>query len=972
MMFPRLILTLVIIVAVGPLAAQPADVAAYRQWILDMKEQPRGPFKRLRWFCNDGTIQPPEPYACKEHGGGHQHGEWSERTVELRARGYLIANLLAGVDPTAMTAQPGFNDAYAQLLIERYLIGTDDGWIFRQALFYRGAIQEEDERAGGRSLLEYLVARPDWIGTRYPALRIGARLLPHGAETASAYEIREESAALSHVDPGFLALRAKIHGSPDAGDAARVREYAANVDDAELASRYEALAELIDEVYRGQPLTEMLEAASRQLAGVPWLEAMVDDSASALRADSSAASHYRVSADLLAGLRDAMTRIREPAVRLRVLDLSLRVEDANFRASTELRGGIDGMSRTGRIGLLRAAIEAAYGAGLIGQREHAALEESLQALTGPEVALNRYRDELRYLGRVPGWATQNLRFFFFESMRKLDEIEPRAMQFIQDRLRGGPLLFYSSLLDGLSQDGNRLAGVRHRVFGEEIGSGLHALNPGIAVGELHARPDLGRIEGFDAEGIYVLPETVSDLPPVAGILTAGEGNPLSHVQLLARNLGIPNVSVNESLTPMLERHDGEQVMIAVSPAGLVELTPYDTRLERVFEEEAVSGDVVIRPDLAKLDLSAREFVSLDQLRATDSGRIVGPKAAKLGELRRAFPESVAPGVAIPFGIFKAEVLDRPYRDTGRSIYEWMVGQYRLLAAYPEGSAERVAATETFRAELYDVIVATPVSERFREQLRAAMVTTFGDVDTGVFVRSDTNVEDLPGFTGAGLNLTLPNVVGYEHLLEGIRRVWASPFTARAFAWRQSHMESPEHVYSSILLLRTVPSDKSGVLVTQDLDTGDRQVLSVAVNEGVGGAVDGQAAESLRIDTRTGAVRVMATATAPWRRRPAAGGGIEKLPATGSDTVLQPGEIERLIRFARDELPARFPTVTDDAGRPAAADVEFGFVNGEFRLFQIRPFLESRSARGNAYLASMDKALASAMDRTVNLEEVPVR
>ncbi len=174
------------------------------------------------------------------------------------------------------------------------------------------------------------------------------------------------------------------------------------------------------------------------------------------------------------------------------------------------------------------------------------------------------------------------------------------------------------------------------------------------------------------------------------------------------------------------------------------------------------------------------------------------------------------------------------------------------------------------------------------------------------MRSDTNVEDLAGFTGAGLNLTLPNVVGFDKLLTAISRVWASPFTARAFAWRQSHMESPEHVYTSILLLKSVASDKSGVLVTQDLDTGDREVLSVAINEGVGGAVDGQAAESLRIDTRDGSVRVLATATAPWRRLPAPGGGIEKLPASGADSVLQPQEVDRLIRFARDDLPNASP------------------------------------------------------------------
>ncbi len=49
----------------------------------------------------------------------------------------------------------------------------------------------------------------------------------------------------------------------------------------------------------------------------------------------------------------------------------------------------------------------------------------------------------------------------------------------------------------------------------------------------------------------------------------------------------------------------------------------------------------------------------------------------------------------------------------------------------------------------------------KRMVRAAMKETFGsDNPPGVFVRSDTNVEDLAGFTGAGLNLTLPNVVGF--------------------------------------------------------------------------------------------------------------------------------------------------------------------------------------------------------------------
>ena len=59
-------------------------------------------------------------------------------------------------------------DALRMLVVERFLIGWDDGWIFRRALFYRGAIQEEDEREGARSLLLAMGARAAWLLVRRP------------------------------------------------------------------------------------------------------------------------------------------------------------------------------------------------------------------------------------------------------------------------------------------------------------------------------------------------------------------------------------------------------------------------------------------------------------------------------------------------------------------------------------------------------------------------------------------------------------------------------------------------------------------------------------------------------------------------------------------------------------------------------------------------------------------------------------
>jgi len=951
----------------GPVTAATSE--QYRGWIEQMKEDPRGPFDSVKWFCKDGTVLPPKAYACQPHGGGHQHGQWNAHAMELRAKGYYIANLLAGVDADELLARPGFADEFAQLLVERYLIAVDDGWIFRKALFYRGAIQEEDERAGARDLLQTLAMQPEWVGLNYPMLRIGARSLPHGADSASVQKVRQLSASLSDRDPGFQRLRAKIHGSPEAGDAERVREYAKAVSDPALRAQYEELAKEIDGVYAAQPLSEVLRKHAGNAGVDAALAASLRSAADGIDRDSSPASVYETTANLLRELREALPRTRGAAARVDLLDLSLRVEADNFRAGANLAKDAPGLTRMARVAALSSAATAAYGTGALRKREYDALQPYFAKLRQPSLKLGDYTDALTYLGRVPGWGSQGLAYHFLPAMTKLTEIEPHAELFIQDQLRGSPLLAYSRILDGLARDADALAGVRHRLFDEEVGTGFRALNPGFARGMLITRPDMRKVGAFRPDGIYVLPETVAELPPVAGILTAGEGNPLSHVQLLARNLGVPNVAVAPGVLDRLHAYDGRQVVLAASDSGIVEILPDGPEWDAYFDDSSEGGDVVIRPDLEKLDLSVQKFISLDELRADDSGRTVGPKAAKLGELRHSFPDKVAPGIAIPFGLFRKTVLDRPYRDSGMTVFEAMTREFRRIEDMPEG-AQKTAAYEKLRAAIYQQISTTDPGPEFRAELRRNMQAVFGTVDgVGVFIRSDTNVEDLPGFTGAGLNLTLPNVVGFENIIEGLKQVWASPYTQRAFAWRNSHMDGPEHVYPAVLLLKTVPADKSGVMITADVNTMDRNILSVATNEGVGGAVEGQAAESLRIDRRTGNALLLAVASAPTRHTPNPKGGVDEQRASGAEVLLQPAEIRQLIDIA-GEIPRKFPPIQDDEGRPAPADVEFAFLQGRLQLLQIRPFLESRKALGNSYLRAMDKDLAKRATTVVNMNEVP--
>jgi phosphoenolpyruvate synthase/pyruvate phosphate dikinase len=553
-------------------------------------------------------------------------------------------------------------------------------------------------------------------------------------------------------------------------------------------------------------------------------------------------------------------------------------------------------------------------------------------------------------------------------MMKLAEIEPIANLFIQDMLRGSPMLFFSQILDSLSRDASQLVGTTHKFFDRQIGIGLHALNPGLVRGTLYATADINDFETFDPQGIYLLPETISELPPIAGIITIGEGNPLSHIQLLARNLGIPNITVNENLLEKIQAHDGETIVMAVSPNGLIELNSDSEQWRDFFSTQTNQENIIIRPDLEKLNLTVREFIDMGTLRASDSGRIVGPKAAKLGELHFHYPDKVAKGLAIPFGLFREIVLDAPYKNTEQTVFEWMESQYAIIDGRVSDLEQHKLITESFRAEIYDIIINTDMGDHYRKQLQKSMIKIFGDTEIGVFIRSDTNVEDLPNFTGAGLNLTLFNIVGMDNIIKGINKVWASPFTARAFSWRQSLMETPQHVYPAILLMQTVANDKSGVMVTQNIDTGDMNILSVASNEGVGGAVDGQSAESLHIDIRNKEIRLLATASAPFRKVPSPKGGIVKLPVSGSETVLKPNEIQQLIQFAKD-LPDTFPPIIDEKGNSAPADIEFGFYNEKLQLFQLRPFLQSSKAQGSSYLINMDKRLESNMNKLITMSAV---
>jgi hypothetical protein len=139
---------------------------------------------------------------------------------------------------------------------------------------------------------------------------------------------------------------------------------------------------------------------------------------------------------------------------------------------------------------------------------------------------------------------------------------------------------------------------------------------------------------------------------------------------------------------------------------------------------------------------------------------------------------------------------------------------------------------------------------------------------------------------------------------------------------------------------------------------------------VGGGVEGQSAESLRIRRGDGELRLLSSATAPLKRVLLPAGGSALVPASGRERLIGPPEIEQLRALAR-ELPGWFAASGSGEGKEVVADVEYGFRDGQLMLFQIRPFVENRAAARSQVLQAMDAGLDRSAARTVSLAQPPL-
>jgi len=946
----QIIIPIMVLFIIGAQQArsQQLDATGLKAKIAASKKDPKGPYQQIMWHCPDGSKVPPRE-RCPEK-GGVQRATYKPWIDTLAARQHLfLGQILAATDFAAFLDEEKQFSRLKQYQLEQYLRTIDNGWILQKARFYRGAFQDEDENAWGSKFLIWALTRDDLVRNRFFMLRQASKDIPHKAENNNLKKVRALSMAIADTLPAFMEIRVKIHGQPDASDVKRVKDFKLKNKDklgTEVLSRIDSLLVEMDHLYRPvdwQSLDKFLKPLSNSTTASRMLQVAI----SAFRKAIGAKEKVSVASSLLLDIRKSLPA-EKAKTRLALMDLSNRVEELLFGELPSWEAKTLGETIEKNYHLSMAAA----GAGFIELWEWDSIAPGLKPIKSTNISLAQLNEYMVRARRVVEWSTAMMHVNFHDEIVRFEAFEPLVSGFQDDRIRSSVLLQLGQSVSALGTLINTQSSLTNKVFNIPDQSHFRGINPGFAKGELvvTASP-----EGIDisADKIYVFQYPPSDLKPVAGIATVSEGNLVSHVQLLARNLGIPNAVLSPQNLNALKAYAGKQVFYAVSNKGTVVMKLASEMLpeEKALFEAKKRAVEKIKVPIDKIDLRQQTVLNLRQVDAGSSGRLCGPKAANLGQLKKMFPDHVVEGMVIPFGIFKQH-MDQPMPETSTTYWGFLNEVFKE-ASRMESAGNEQAAIEQFLLSKLEVlryaILKMPLKPDFVADLKNQFTLVFGKPmgSIPVFERSDTNMEDLKDFTGAGLNLTLFNVVEEEKILQGIKQVWASPYSERSFRWRQSYLLNPENVYPSILIIPSVNVDYSGVLITKGVSSGNKADLTVAFSHGAGGAVDGQAAETYLLKP-DGTLDFIAPSREPLFNMLPATGGTRKDKTTFEKPILNQGNISAIRDFAwRLKLK-----MEETKGMQGPFDVELGFLDNKLWLFQVRPFVENRNAAGALYLESI--------------------
>jgi rifampicin phosphotransferase len=448
-----------------------------------------------------------------------------------------------------------------------------------------------------------------------------------------------------------------------------------------------------------------------------------------------------------------------------------------------------------------------------------------------------------------------------------------------------------------------------------------ALNSGKSIGRLHIIEKLDDTVEIGDNEIIVLRELPESLPPVRGIIVAKPSSPLSHINILAKGWNVPNVYIKDA-DKLFKEFNTWWVELDAS------LTDY--KLKRIVDyDPAQRPDIPddVKPRPAPVNLEVARLAGLRQMRKKDSV-IYGSKAANLGEMLFARPTAftVPDGFSVPFHWY-----DKFMREHGfdKEIFEFIND-----LDFVHNPRVRRQRLEEFRAKIQNA----SFDEALRREIVRKWKTQLGG--RSVFVRSSSNSEDLPNFSGAGLYSSVANVTKEDALIEAVKKVWASLWRFEAYEARVRNYVDQQSVYMSALVQLSVDMQKGGVMISKDpFDEENRNAVylssvcghnsNVVNNNGI--------PEQILVNPSSNSVVVMTHSDQKNSLKFSADGGLVETP----DKCASPTTKRILTDLQARSLARIALNIRRIFGNKAEQDIEWGIINGRIYIVQARPYIEKK-------------------------------
>jgi phosphoenolpyruvate synthase/pyruvate phosphate dikinase len=321
----------------------------------------------------------------------------------------------------------------------------------------------------------------------------------------------------------------------------------------------------------------------------------------------------------------------------------------------------------------------------------------------------------------------------------------------------------------------------------------------------------------------------------------------------------------------------------------------------------------------RFSLNETRLLNLNEQRARSSIAF-GGKSANLGEVMSAkLPGIVVPnGFTIPFYYYDEFVKNNQLDDV---IFGLLNDQ--KFVHDPAYRREKLV-------QLRQQIETAEFDPALREKVLAKVAREYAG--KGLFVRSSSNSEYLPNFSGAGLYTTVPNVRGNQELIDAIRKVWASLWNFEAYEARERAGVDHSKIFMAVLLQEGINSESSGVMISTDpFDPENRAAIYISAKRGLGiKVVEGQRiAEQIIFRPRTNAVQVLTRSAEDSLLTFDEKGGVKEVPITGDRVVLTDDVIRRLVRSA-----IAIRRVFGNREQ----DIEWAYMKGQIYIVQSRPFI----------------------------------